>query len=91
MTEDNVSFPLVGIICAYGCNTDMAGLLTAGNIVSVGRQAHKVFLIDVTLEGAQTVRLVDIPQLQLAVSRPVDYSVVSGMICLFYCPKTKAV
>lgn len=42
-------------------------MLTTGNVVSIGGQAHKVLLIDVTLEGAQAVRFVDIPQLQLTV------------------------
>lgn len=45
-------------------------LLTAGNVVSIGSQTNKVLFIDVTLEGAQTVGLVDIPQLQLTVCWP---------------------
>ena len=42
-------------------------MLTTGNIVSIGGQAYEILLIDVTLEGAQAVRLVDVPQLQLTV------------------------
>lgn len=42
-------------------------MLTTGNIVSIGCQAHKVLFIDVTLEGAQAVGFIDIPQLQLTV------------------------
>lgn len=45
----------------------VAALLTTGNVVSVGRQPYKVLLVDVTLEGAQAVRLPYVPQLQLTV------------------------
>lgn len=44
-----------------------AALLTTGNVVSVGCKPYKVLLVDVTLEGAQAVRLAYIPQLQLTV------------------------
>lgn len=47
----------------------MQSFLTAGNVVSIGSQTHKVLLIDVTLKGAQAVRFVDVPQLQLTVRR----------------------
>lgn len=42
-------------------------ILTTGNIVSIGSQAYKVLLVDVSLEGAQAVRFVDVPKLQLTV------------------------
>lgn len=42
-------------------------VLTTGNIVSIGSQAYKVLLVDVTLEGAEAVRFVHVPQLQLTV------------------------
>lgn len=44
--------------------------LTTGNIISIRSQTHKVLLVDVTLEGTQTVRFADVPQLELTVRRP---------------------
>lgn len=44
-----------------------AALLTAGNVVSVGCEPYEILLVDVTLEGAQAVRLPYVPQLQLTV------------------------
>lgn len=53
---------------AWSENTfSIQGVLTTGNIVSIGSQAYKVFLVDVTLEGAKAVRFVHVPQLQLTV------------------------
>lgn len=41
--------------------------LTTCYIVSIRCQTHKVLLVDVAFEGAQTMRLVHIPEFQLAV------------------------
>jgi len=49
------------------CHEGTAAPLTTGDVVSVGREPYKILLIDVTLEGAQAVRLPYIPQLQLTV------------------------
>lgn len=45
----------------------VAALLTTGNVVSIRRQPYKILLVDVTLEGAQTVRFPYVPELQLTV------------------------
>lgn len=59
----------VGVSMSVAANTAAP---TTGNIISVRSQTHEVLLIDVALEGAQTVRFADVPQLQLTVCRPGD-------------------